>query len=213
MKKRFVMILALLVAYVAVFAAAGCTDADKNAEVSFSENYFVTYSDRSGRILIAARYGDEFYVKRSEALPNTYTEKAYYPVDGGWQVYIKHGERWNSYGTEDSLDDALADILGPVVEGMKSINSGSAEKTGKTSARISAITFLPMFSSPLIMKFRDPKFAYGPMRAAALRASIARPYEFYCSPGGGRRGGHWPPAGLHRHQINGPSKNTSNGSG
>ena len=89
MKKRFVMILALLVAYVAVFAAAGCTDADKNAEVSFSENYFVTYSDRSGRILIAARYGDEFYVKRSEALPNTYTEKAYYPVDGGWQVYIK----------------------------------------------------------------------------------------------------------------------------
>ena len=90
MKKRFVMILALLVAYVAVFAAAGCTDADKNAEVSFSENYFVTYSDRSGRILIAARYGDEFYVKRSEALPNTYTEKAYYPVDGGWQVYIKN---------------------------------------------------------------------------------------------------------------------------
>ena len=32
------------------------------------------------------------------------------------------------------------------------------------------------------MKFRDPKFAYGPMRAAALRAGIARPYEFYCSP-------------------------------
>ena len=141
MKKRFVMILALLVAYVAVFAAAGCTDADKNAEVSFSENYFVTYSDRSGRILIAARYGDEFYVKRSEALPNTYTEKDYYPVDGGWQVYIKNGERWNSYGTEDSLDDALADILGPVVEGMKSINSGSAEKTGKTSAELASGNF------------------------------------------------------------------------
>lgn len=28
------------------------------------------------------------------------------------------------------------------------------------------------------MKFRDPKFAYGPMRAAALRAAIGRPQGY-----------------------------------
>lgn len=152
MKKRFVKILALLLAFSAAFAADGCKDAEEGPEVAFSENYFVTYAARDGSILIAARYGDELYVKRSEALPNTYTEKAYYPVDGGWQVYLKNGASWNSYGTEDSLDDALKDILGPVVEGMKSINSGSAVKTGKTGTELTSGNFKGKTTSEYLEK-------------------------------------------------------------
>lgn len=143
MKKRPIFLLAAIVAVCVFFSGAlsACSKPGSDRTVGLSGNYFVTYTDRYSTMFIVARWGDELFTKQSLSEPNTYIEKAYYPTDSGWEVYLKNGDRWLSYGTEDNLDDAISSILGPVVQATEKINSGAAAKTGKTSSELTTGAF------------------------------------------------------------------------
>lgn len=140
-KPKYLLILIVYLCVLISGALSACSEPYENQKTGLSGNYFVTYADRYSTMFIVARWGDELFTKQSLSEPNTYIEKAYYPTDSGWEVYLKNGDRWLSYGTEDNLDDAISSMLGPVVQATEKINSGAAAKTGKTSSQLATGAF------------------------------------------------------------------------
>lgn len=140
-KPKYLLILIVYLCVLISGALSACSEPYENQKTGLSGNYFVTYADRNGTIFIVARFEDELFTKVSLSQPNTYLEKAYYPTDSGWEVFLKNGDMWLNYGTEENLDNAISAILNPVVQGTEKINSGTAKKTGETSSKLASGAF------------------------------------------------------------------------